>query len=1807
MKRTIASVIGISLMGLSTALAEFSITQQPLSQMADASGDAMLSVAATGEGSLEYQWFRGNVPVDGETGATLSLSGLGCGDDAVYRCVVSAGAESVTSHLARVSRMAGAQVAWGRTVTNAPADLEDAVALSVGDYFALALKAGGTVVAWGTNGKGQSTVPAGLSHVVAVAAGGEHGLALQADGTVVAWGSNSHGQSSVPANLAQVVAITAGYYYSMALQADGTVAAWGANGSGQRNVPTGLSNVVAIAAGNAHSLALKADGTVEGWGDFDWGQRTPPPGLSNVVAIAAGSPHSVALKADGTVTAWGRSALAAVPGDLAHVVAIDAGHYHTLALQADGTVVAWGAVNDYGQYTVPPFLANAFAVAAGTYHSMALVPITPPVITEVSPDLAIHSGQHWKLEAEVTTIGSTELAWFREGDATPLSDTAEWKPGAATAAHAGHYYFVAANSAGAVTSRLVSVSIDCKPFIAPLPWRLSHAPVWDAELTLTANVWGEGPMTYTWLANGAVAHTSTSAAWTIPSFDPQHAGIYQLVVSNDFGTATSATVPIGTSSMVTAWPCSGEGHCSIPEDLSNVVAIDGGYYHTLTLQADGTVKAWGPNYYGEGSVPAGLSNVIAIASGYYHNLALKSDGTVVGWGRNNYNNQATVPAGLSNVVAIAASGEHSMALKSDGTIKMWGGVWKVPADLTNVVAIAAGGSGVCLALRADRRAVVWGASAEWAPELVDVVEMAAGYQHGLVLQVDGTVVVWGFNSHGQISVPAGLSNVKGIAGGYLHCLALQTDGTVVAWGDNTAGQLNVPDDLFATTIAAGFYHNLALSPLLPPEIIAVSPDQELRYGDSLQLSAEVLHPCEKAWFREGDSEPVAHAAVWDAGPAAQFHAGNYYLVASNELGVVTSRVVRVTVDSTPQMAAMPWHLSHAPVQGVELTLTALAAGEGPMTYTWLINGVLAHTSSSPAWTIPAFDQSDAGAYQLVVSNDYGTVTSAIVPVGVPAGIIAWGFGDNGQCEVPPEALPAVAVAGGGYFSMALKAGGTVTAWGDNDAGQCDVPENLADVIAIDAGYHHSLALQADGTVVAWGINNDGQTNVPSSLSGAVAIAAGGWHNLAVKANGTVVAWGDNSEGQRNVPTGLNNVVAVAGGGYHSLALQADGTVVMWGQTNNGQWAVPAGLNNVVALDAGHQHSLALQADGTVAAWGDNEYGQCDVPEDLADVRAIFAGYTYSAALLADGSVVAWGNNLAGQCDAPEGLTNAITLAAGGFHAMALVPFAPPVITTVSPDQELRHGDNLTLSANVFSPLPCTEEWFREGDSEPVATTAVWNAGPAAQVHAGNYCFVASNAVGASTSRVVTVTVDSAPLIATLPWRLSHAPVHGAALTLTANAWGEEPLTYTWLVNGVVTHTGSDAAWELPAFATADAGYYQLVVSNSYGGATSALLPVGLPAAVLAIGADDHGQCDVPETLNRVVAIAAGDMHSLALQADGAVVAWGDEAQLDIPSSLAAAVEIAAGVYHCLALQANGTVVAWGSNQGGQCNVPPGLDRVAAISGGAWHSLALKADGAVVAWGHNADGQCTVPDGLDNVIAVAGGTWHSLALQADGRVVGWGANQKGQSTVPAGLANVVAIAAGHQHSLALKADGTVVAWGDNGDDQCDVPEGLDNVIAIAAGDFYSLALYSDGSIALWGGIGDLEWMLHANGIAAGAFHSLISVRQTLEAPKVVPYAWLDQYYPGLDVPTYETTALGTGANGLKVWESYVAGLTPTDPGSRLFAHIEMLDGEPLITWTPDLGASRTYTIWGTADLTADPTWQTPPTTNHRFFKVTVEME
>ena len=173
--------------------------------------------------------------------------------------------------------------------------------------------------------------------------------------------------------------------------------------------------------------------------------------------------------------------------------------------------------------------------------------------------------------------------------------------------------------------------------------------------------------------------------------------------------------------------------------------------------------------------------------------------------------------------------------------------------------------------------------------------------------------------------------------------------------------------------------------------------------------------------------------------------------------------------------------------------------------------------------------------------------------------------------------------------------------------------------------------------------------------------------------------------------------------------------------------------------------------------------------------------------------------------------------------------------------------------------------------------------------------------------------------------------------------------------------------------------WRVVLAFCLLGASSAAA-ITQPGMLVAWGDNSYGQADVPLGLINVMAIAAGDIHSLALQSNGTVVAWGKYRNesgyvpMTVPAGLSNVVAIAAGGYHSLALQGNGTVVDWGVYQNGSQYVPftapAGLSNVAAIAAGRYHSLALQSNGTLVAWGGAAYGVTNVPPGLSNVAAIA---------------------------------------------------------------------------------------------------------------------------------------------------------------------------------------------------------------------------------------------
>jgi alpha-tubulin suppressor-like RCC1 family protein len=745
--------------------------------------------------------------------------------------------------------------------------------------------------------------------------------------------------------------------------------------------------------------------------------------------------------------------------------------------------------------------------------------------------------------------------------------------------------------------------------------------------------------------------------------------------------------------------------------LTNVIAVSAGKHHSVALCSDGTVWTWGTNTDGQlgndklpgqmQSRPAQvvnsdgtgfLTDIVAISAGSYHTLALKKNGTVLSWGKNDSgqlglglnadNYQTPLPINeLTGITHISAGESHSLARKSNGTLWAWGnnesGQLGYPTNnnsYSNLPHQVLASDGV--------------------NNLMNVVNISAGYAHSLALINDSTIKAWGNNDYGQLgdgsetstmyptSVKRAntiLENVVEISAGNTHSIARLKDGQVMAWGGNNDGQLGnngkraiLPDYVLnynaESSLQLGEFYCF----------VQVNEDQMLTpisfvlrdtNGQEITLSAtssnESLVLANSIEFNH-NNQPITVDVPSEEGVnvlfsfqtlADQFGSGKISIVATDSLGAsdtarlkimvlpindppMISYIENVEIYEDSSSGLIPFTVLD--IDGDDLTVTAQSLNTTLIPKEGL---VLSGNSNNRTIRItPNPNQFGAADIILSVSDASGLTSQThfyanVKPLNDLPGMRVW---------------PGIRQIVCGFFhNIALKDDWTVWAWGYNGAGQLGdgtiAPHNLpiqvkgpnglgwlTDIINVAAGNQHSVALTGDGHVLAWGGNTFGQLGNASFESSYVPI-------YVLK---------DNDEP-------FDDVIAIASGTNHVLMLTEENELWAWGQNENGQLAnnnpvsfnrplritgLPS--NRIVQIAAGDSHSMVLLDNGEIWSWGDNAFGQLgignvvstmiptvviqDNGNPLTNIVSISAGSFHTLALSNDGYIWAFGDNENGQ-------------------------------------------------------------------------------------------------------------------------------------------------------------------------------------------------------------------------------------------------------------------------------------------------------------------------------------------------------------------------------------------------------------------------------------------------------------------------------------------------------------------------------------------------------------------------------------------------
>jgi len=619
--------------------------------------------------------------------------------------------------------------------------------------------------------------------------------------------------------------------------------------------------------------------------------------------------------------------------------------------------------------------------------------------------------------------------------------------------------------------------------------------------------------------------------------------------------------------------------------LPDWIYATGGQNHTIALRSDHTIWSWGENFYGQlgqedrdhRSSPEQvglLDNWNYVGCGYFCTFAVKTDGTLWAWGDNNQsqmglgdtdNRSSPVQIGdLTDWAYVTAGFDHVIAVKTNGTLWTWGNnddgelgqedttTRSSPEQVGSSTSwsVVDSNRNYCAAFEHLEGSVCWGHKTSVTTDITasmlgnwtgdgnielsgDAEKMTldtpviqesetwytgAGefmvdidkYRRAIIdtkpiisyktaaskveCEAGSTLWSWGDNGIGQLGLgDAGatdrsspeqvgsLTNWGSVFGGEIHTTAIKTDRTVWSWGDNEFGQLGLEDELDRSSpvqvglltdwsyITGGRFFTAALKTDGTLWTWGSNDNGQLGLGDV------------GAGTDRSSPEQVGALSIWKS-----IDGGGYHTAAIKTDGTLWT-----------------WGRNTNGQLGLENVLIRSSPEQvGSLTnWSFVACGGLHTTAIKTDGTLWAWGYNQDGGLGL---GDVGATTYRSSPEQVGS-LTNWS-----------------SVAGGRYFTAAIKTDGTLWTWGDNQGGQLGIediahrssPEqvgSLTDWKSVGCGFYHTSSIKTDGTIWAWGYNLYGQLGLENALD-----------NSSPEQIGSLSDWS-------SITSGRNHVLAFRGG------------------------------------------------------------------------------------------------------------------------------------------------------------------------------------------------------------------------------------------------------------------------------------------------------------------------------------------------------------------------------------------------------------------------------------------------------------------------------------------------------------------------------------------------------------------------------------------------------------------------------------------------------------------------------------------------------
>ncbi|MBI4658430.1 MAG: immunoglobulin domain-containing protein [Verrucomicrobia bacterium] len=585
-----------------------------------------------------------------------------------------------------------------------------------------------------------------------------------------------------------------------------------------------------------------------------------------------------------------------------------------------------------------------------------------------------------------------------------------------------------------------------------------------------------------------------------------------------------------------------------------------------------------------------------------------------------------------------------------------------------------------------------------------------------------------------------------------------------------------------------------------PTILADPQNVETIAGASASFSVTVVGklPLSYQWRFNGNAIPGATSSVLAISNVQESNVGSYSVEITNTDGKATSKEATLKLVTLLRIVVQP--VSQVVLPGDNVSFSVEATGAATIRYQWQFNSADIPGATSAKLDLRNVSAKDSGVYSVIVRSD----TASAASLGAFLGI-----NELVQIVRQPQSQP---LAEGGRATFSVEAIGTPPLryqWQFNGVdipGQTSSVLELANVTAANAGQY---------SVVVGNRTGSAQSEKAS---------------LIVSALPTILRQPQGRAALAGEPTSFS----VTASGTPPLGYQwrLNGADIP-GATDS-TYIVPA----VTAASEGDYTVLVRNIAGSVTS----EAAKLTVSArpritQQPQRQTASGGGTASFGVVAEGTppiTYQWqfnGANIAGANSATLTLQNIRATDAGAYQvvvsnpsghvlsdAASLLVNVPITIVAGPQSQTAAAGGTLVFTVSAVGTPPLSYQWRFNGSNLPGATGPSFSVGSVQPSNAGQYSVVVQNVAGSATSGDATLTVNVPPSIQTHPASRNATP--GDNVTFSVTATGGAPLSYQWQKNGQTIGGATNPTLTLSNVQAADAGSYDVVVTNPGGAITS---------------------------------------------------------------------------------------------------------------------------------------------------------------------------------------------------------------------------------------------------------------------------------------------------------------------------------------------------------------------------------------------------